>query len=139
MINAANKKKVLIVDDEANVRQLVRRILSKDFEVIEASDGEEAINLTRGNAPEVILMDMMMPKMDGLTACRTIKQDQATNGTTVVMLTAIGYSLNRKLAENAGASAYITKPFDPHQLLGTVKSILGCTVEGLSKENDIDL
>jgi two-component system, OmpR family, alkaline phosphatase synthesis response regulator PhoP len=125
MMDQSNKKKVLVVDDELGVRRLVRQILSQNYAVLEAQDGEEAVNIARNQDPDLILMDMMMPKMDGLTACRAIKQDQATKGIVVVMLTAIGYDLNRKLAENvAGASAYMTKPFDSQELLSTVGRLL---------------
>ena len=125
MIDPLTKKKVLVVDDEMGVRRLLRQTLSHDFTVIEAQDGEEAVNLAHSQQPDLILMDMMMPKMDGLTACRAIKQDQATMGIMVVMLTAIGYELNRKLAENmAGATAYLTKPFDAQELLKTVGRLL---------------
>jgi two-component system alkaline phosphatase synthesis response regulator PhoP len=125
MIDQATKKKVLVVDDEMGVRRLVHQILSQDYAVIEAQDGEEAVNVAHSQQPDLILMDLMMPKMDGLTACRTIKQDQFTRGIVVVMLTAIGYDLNRKLAENvAGAAAYLTKPFDSQELLSTVGRLL---------------
>ena len=69
------KKKVLIVDDEPNVRRLSRTILSKKFDVLEAEDGKQAIEIANAEKPDVILMDMMMPKVDGLTACYAIKKD----------------------------------------------------------------
>jgi len=74
------KKKVLVVDDEPAVRQLLRKILSKDYAVLEAQNGEEAVNMAQSLKPDVILMDMMMPKMDGLTACHAIKTNQITRG-----------------------------------------------------------
>jgi CheY-like chemotaxis protein len=119
------RKKVLVVDDEPGVRRLVRQILSQDYAVLEAQDGEEAVSMAHSQEPDLILMDIMMPKMDGITACLTIKQDQATERIAVVMLTAIGYRLNRIMAENvAGASAYITKPFDSQELLTTVSRLM---------------
>ena len=121
----SNRKRVLVVDDEKGVRRLVCQILRHDYTILEAQDGEEAVNMAHSQEPDLIIMDMMMPKMDGLTACRAIKQDQATRGIAVVMLTAIGYDLNRKLAENvAGAAAYLTKPFDTQELLKTVGRLL---------------
>jgi len=130
MIDPLTRKKVLVVDDEMGVRRLLRQTLSHDYAVFEAQDGEEAVNLAHSQQPDLILMDMMMPKMDGLTACRAIKQDQATMGIMVVMLTAIGYELNRKLAENmAGATAYLTKPFDAQELLKTVGRLLSLKSE----------
>jgi two-component system alkaline phosphatase synthesis response regulator PhoP len=113
----ANKKKVLIVDDEPGVRQLVNRILSKSYAVLEAQDGAEAVDVTRSQKPDIILMDMMMPKVDGLTACYIIKKDEATKKIPVVMITAIGYDLNKKLSQDImGADGYITKPFTPQDL-----------------------
>lgn len=116
---------MLVVDDEMGVRRLVCQILKRDYTILEAQDGEEAVNMAHSQEPDLIIMDMMMPKMDGLTACRAIKQDQATKGIVVVMLTAIDYDLNRKLAENiAGTDGYITKPFNSQELLSTVGRLL---------------
>lgn len=116
---------MLVVDDEKGVRRLVCQILRHDYTILEAQDGEEAVNMAHSQEPDLIIMDMMMPKMDGLTACRAIKQDQATKGIVVVMLTAIDYDLNRKLAENiAGTDGYITKPFNSQELLSTVGRLL---------------
>jgi two-component system response regulator VicR len=121
----SNRKRVLVVDDEKGVRRLVCQILRHDYTILEAQDGEEAVNMAHSQEPDLIIMDMMMPKMDGLTACRAIKQDQATKGIVVVMLTAIDYDLNRKLAENiAGTDGYITKPFNSQELLSTVGRLL---------------
>ena len=112
-----NKKKVLIADDEAVVRQLVQRIMSKSYAVLEAEDGAEAVDISRRQKPDIILMDMMMPNVDGLTACYAIKTDEATKQIPVVMLTAIGYDLNKKLSEDImGADGYVTKPFTPDEL-----------------------
>ena len=72
-------KKVLIVDDEMTVRRLVKRILSKEYAVIEAENGVEAIDIAKNQKPDLILMDMMMPKMDGLSACYAIKQEARPN------------------------------------------------------------
>ena len=118
-------KKVLIVDDEPAVRQLLRKILSKDYTVLEAQNGEEAVNMAQSQKPDVILMDMMMPKIDGLTACYAIKTNQITRGIPVVMLTAIDYELNKKLSkEIMGADGYITKPFNSQDLLKTIRKLL---------------
>ncbi|MCJ7743643.1 MAG: response regulator [Dehalococcoidales bacterium] len=106
-----DKKKILIVDDEPNVRRLVHTILSKDFIVLEAEDGRQAIDVACTQKPDLILMDMLMPRMDGLTACYTIKNDPTTKSTPVLMLTAVGFELNVKLSQQMGADAYMTKPF----------------------------
>ena len=119
------KTKVLVVDDEPSVRQLLRKILSKNYAVLEAQNGEEAVNMAQSQKPDVILMDMMMPKMDGLTACLAIKTNQITRGIPVVMLTAIDYELNKKLSKDVmGADGYITKPFSPQALLKTIRQLL---------------
>jgi len=124
-MDSANRKKVLIVDDEPGIRQLVSKILSRDYTVIEARDGEEAINAVRSQKPDIILMDMMMPKMDGLTACYAIKKDPATKGIPVVMLTAIDQELNKKLSTTVmGANKYVTKPFSAQELLETIRQLV---------------
>ena len=118
------KKKVLIVDDEPNVRRLSHTILSKNFIVFEAEDGKQAIDMANTQKPDVILMDMMMPKMDGLTACHAIKKDPATKSIPVIMVTAIGFELNMKLSQQMGASGYVTKPFSPQDLFDKIAQVL---------------
>jgi len=117
-------KKILIADDESNIRLLVSSMLGKDYTVIEASDGEETIDIARSQKPDLILMDILMPKVDGYTACHAIKTEQATKAIPVVMLTAVGYELNKKLAEEIGADGYITKPFSPRDLLNMIGQFL---------------
>jgi CheY-like chemotaxis protein len=118
------KKKVLVVDDEPNVRRLSRTILSNKFDVIEAEDGKQAIEIANAEKPDVILMDMMMPKMDGLTACLMIKKNPDTKKIPVIMVTAIGFELNIKLSQQMGASGYVTKPFSPQDLLAKIAEVL---------------
>jgi len=123
-VEEINKKRVLIVDDEPVVRQLVRQMLSKDYNVLEAQNGEEAISIARSQKPDTILMDMLMPKMDGLTACYIIKTSRTTRAIPVVMLTAIGYELNKKLSRDVmGADGYITKPFTREALLQAISQL----------------
>ena len=124
MEQVITKKKVLIVDDEPNVRRLSRTILSKNFDVVEAEDGKQAIEIANTQQPDVILMDMMMPKMDGLTACHAIKKDPATKSIPVIMVTAIGFELNIKLGQQMGATGYVTKPFTPNDLLDKIEQVL---------------
>ena len=121
------KKKVLIVDDEPNVRRLSRIILSKKFDVCEAEDGKQAIDMAHTQKPDVILMDMMMPKMDGLTACYAIKNNPATKSIPIIMVTAIGFELNIKLSQQMGANAYVTKPFAPKDLFDKIAQVLQAT------------
>jgi CheY-like chemotaxis protein len=116
-----DKKKVVIADDEQYVRLLVKSALGTSYSVLEASDGEEALYITRTEKPDLILMDALMPNLDGYAACYEIKRDQATRAIPVVMLTGVGHELNKKLAQELGADGYITKPFNLQDLLDTVK------------------
>ena len=118
------RRKVLIVDDEPNVRRLSHMILSKKFDVFEAENGIQAIEMAKAQKPDIILMDMMMPKMDGLTACHIIKTDPLTKATPIIMVTAIGFELNIKLSQQMGANGYVTKPFLPQELLGKILEVL---------------
>ncbi len=120
-----DKKKILIADDEPNIRSLVSRMLGKDYIVIEATNGEEAIDIAKRQEPDLILMDLMMPKMDGYTACSSIKTDQATKGIPVVMLTGVTHELNKSFAREMGADGYLSKPFSADELLHQVKQVLG--------------
>jgi CheY-like chemotaxis protein len=125
MENKTGKKTVLIVDDEDNVRSLLNRILSNSFNVIEASDGQQAVDVTQNQHPDAILMDIMMPKMNGDVACHIIKSDPVTAHIPVIMLTALDYDLNRKLSLDVmGANDYITKPFEPRALVETINRLL---------------
>ena len=118
------KKKILIVDDEENVRYLVKSILGKDNFILEAKDGRAAVDMARNHQPDFILMDIMMPNMDGYTACHTIKKDPITKAIPVVMLTALGQELNVKLSQEMGANGHITKPFSSQMLRDTVNQFL---------------
>jgi CheY-like chemotaxis protein len=111
-------KRILIADDEEMVRSLVRRMLGKTYRVLEADNGEEAVKVAVNQKPDLILMDILMPKMDGLTACYAIKRNQATKAIPIIMLTAVDYDLNRKLSQDVmGAEGYITKPFESQALM----------------------
>ena len=119
-----DKKKILIADDETCLRQTVGRILDKDYVVLEAANGEEAVEIAKGQKPDLILMDLIMPKMDGYAACSQIKADEATKGIPVVILTAVGHEFNKKFATEMGAEGYITKPFNIQDLLDVITPLL---------------
>ena len=118
------KTSILIVDDEQTIRLLVRRFLSDKFAVLEASDGKEAVDMAHKHKPALILMDIMMPNVDGYTACSILKNNQLTKKIPVIMLTGLGFELNKKLAEEVGADGYITKPFTLEQLLDAIGKFL---------------
>lgn len=116
-----NKRKIVVADDELYIRLLVKDILEPDFLVLEASNGEEAVKITRTQKPDLVLMDILMPKLDGYTACYAIKTNELTKAIPVVMLTGVGHELNRQLSQEMGATGYITKPFNPEDLLDKVR------------------
>lgn len=132
-MNQIDKKKILIVDDESTIRRVLRRMLSRNYIILEAEDGEEAVNVARNEKPDLILMDIMMPRIDGYTSCHIIKTDPATNAIPVVMLTAIDYELNVRLSREVGADGYITKPFRSRELLDSVSSFLSSETSQLKR------
>lgn len=122
-----DKKKILIADDETGIRVTLGRLLDNDYVVLEATNGEEAVEIAKGQKPDLILMDLIMPKMDGYAACSQIKADQATKGIPVVILTAVGHELNKKYAAEMGADGYITKPFNIKELINLITPLLAKT------------
>jgi CheY-like chemotaxis protein len=112
--------RILIADDEANIRLMVLRMLGRDYTILEAADGEEAVKLTRLHKPSLVLMDIMMPGKDGYSACHEIKMDPQTKSIPVVMVSAIGHKLNERLSADVGADGYITKPFSVEALLEVI-------------------
>lgn len=119
------RARILVVDDDENILKLVEAMLiPQGYETVRASDGEKAIEAVRNQKPDLILMDIMMPKVDGYTACHAIKTNQATKAIPVVMLSGLGYELNKKLSQQLGADGYITKPFSLHDLLDTINKYL---------------
>lgn len=99
------------------------RVSPYEVEMIK-KNSEEAINMVRRQKPAVVIMDMLMPKMDGLTACYTMKNDVKTRSIPVIILTAIDQELNRKLSTTMGVNKYMTKPFSAQELLETIKQLL---------------
>ncbi len=117
-------KKILIADDEADIRQLIHQSLSHEYEVFEAADGIEAVIKANENRPDLIILDIMMPRQDGYKTCIKIKASEDTRNIPVLMLTGVDYELNRKLGEQLGAADYITKPFMLETLIAAVKKLI---------------
>jgi len=118
-------KKILLVEDNPMNRQLVQFILkSEGYIVHEARDGQEALELVKVHLPDLILMDLQLPGMDGFTTTRIIKEDTATKHIPVVALTAYAMSGDAERAMEAGCEAYITKPIDPDEFPKMVASYL---------------
>ena len=123
---------VLIVDDEQHIRLLIEQTLEEleddGVDLLTAADGEEALTVVEHHHPELVFLDVMLPKRDGFDVCRTIKQDLGLAGTYVVMLTAKGQAYDREQGLAAGADLYMTKPFDPDALLKLAREVLGLGV-----------
>lgn len=115
-------KKVLIVDDDSNICELLRLYLEKDgFDTVIANDGESAIVKFNLDEPDIILLDVMMPKLDGWQVCRTIRK---TSQVPIIMLTAKGETFDKILGLDLGADDYVTKPFDSKEVVARVKAVL---------------
>ena len=117
--------RILIIDDEENIRTLVHFNLEKNsFIVTEAADGKEALELVRQKPFDLILLDLMLPEIDGLTVCRTLKADPATSSIPIIMLTAKSEEIDKVLGLELGADDYIVKPFAPRELIARIKAVL---------------
>jgi DNA-binding response OmpR family regulator len=119
-------KRILVVDDEPHILKLVAFSLkSGGYEVLEATDGLSAISVVQAEQPDLVLMDVMMPTLDGYEACRRLKADPATADIPVIMLTAKTQSTEHKTGYDVGAADYINKPFTPKDLVAHVRELLG--------------
>lgn len=117
--------KILIAEDERDIRDLITFTLRfAGYDVIAASNGEEAYNLTRQEIPDLILLDVRMPKMTGYEACKALKAEQSTRNIPVVFLSAKGQEAEVQAGMEAGAVEYILKPFSTDQLTEKVRTIL---------------
>jgi len=117
--------RVLIVEDEPDIRALVVHHLKREgYQVSAASSGEEALRQVQAAPPDLVLLDLMMPAMDGLEVCRRLRQDPATAMLPIVMLTAKGDEVDRVLGLEIGADDYVVKPFSPKELLARVRAVL---------------
>lgn len=122
----ANPAKILIADDEIYMVRLLELTFKKGgYEIISCRDGKEALALAASALPQLIVLDVIMPGLDGLGALRQLKENPATKNIPVVVLSAKGHALTKVEAELAGASVFLAKPFSPNQLLGEVRKILG--------------
>ncbi len=120
-----SKNVILIVDDDPNSRKLLNSILEVEgYTTIEAINGKQGFELAKAQKPGLILMDIMMPVMDGLTALNLLRNDKATSAIPVTMLTSVGHELNRMLSIDLGAVEYITKPVDRTELLNTIRRLM---------------
>jgi len=116
--------RVLIADDEPHMLKFIEFTLRRGhFEILKANNGEEALATAAAHHPDVIVLDVLMPGMDGVTALKKMKEDAQLKQIPVILLTARGYTLDSEEARKAGASAYLTKPFSPTELLTQVMQL----------------
>ena len=117
-----DNRKILIVDDDINICELLRLYLEKDgFAAMVAHDGEQALQLSQTSNPDIVLLDIMMPKLDGWQVCREIRK---TSNVPIIMLTAKGETFDKVLGLELGADDYITKPFDTKEVIARIKAVL---------------
>src|SRR5215210_1537956 len=125
------RTKILLADDQDRVRRLVAATLgSAQWELLYASDGEEALRIAREAQPAIVLLDVTMPKVDGFEVCRRLKSDPPTRHMAVVMLTALRDEESRIRANLAGADEYFVKPFSPLALVSCLQELLPATAAG---------
>ncbi len=117
--------KILLVDDDMGLRRLVRLTLGPDYDVMEANDGEEAVEIAQREHPDLVFMDIRMPRLGGYEACRRIKQNPDTCHIKVVILTANTSDEDGDKGESVGADGYLTKPYSPLALLAKVEELVG--------------
>ncbi len=119
------KGNILVIDDETDLIELVRYNLSKEgFEVSAAPDGESGLAAARRGAPDVVVVDLMLPGIDGLEVCRALRADDRTSHIPVIMLTAKNTESDRVVGLEIGADDYMTKPFSPRELAARIKAVL---------------
>lgn len=122
-------KKVLIVEDDPELLELEEGLLRKEYETVRASTGEDALASIREQKPDLILLDVLLPKMSGFEVCQTLRSDPATRGIPIVMLTGQDKAESLSHGFEAGADMYINKPFSARKLLAVVKAVLEKQVE----------
>lgn len=120
--------KILVVDDEMFMLRLIQLILEREgYSLTQARSGEEALDAVERERPDLVILDAMMPKMDGLTALRALKERPETRSIPVILLTANPHKFPRELAESFGATVFLTKPFSPTQLRDEIRRFTGLT------------
>ncbi len=121
-------KKLLIVDDEAHIRMLIEQTLEdledEGVELLFADNGEKALEIIREEKPNLVFLDVMMPKMNGMEVCQKVKKELELSEVYIILLTAKGQEVDRQKGLDMGADRYMTKPFDPDEMLSVAEEIL---------------
>jgi len=122
------EQKLLIVDDEAHIRMLIGQTLEEledeGVDFFTAENGEQALEIIQAEKPQLVFLDVMMPKMNGMEVCRRVKKELGLNDVFIVLLTAKGQELDRQKGQEVGADVYMTKPFDPEKILQKAREVL---------------
>ncbi|HLY71114.1 MAG TPA: response regulator [Puia sp.] len=123
------EQKLLIVDDEPHIRMLIEQTLEEledeDVIFLTADNGEDALEIIKEERPQLVFLDVMMPKMNGMEVCRRVKKELFLDDVYIILLTAKGQELDRQKGHEVGADVYMTKPFDPEQILDKARTVLG--------------
>ena len=134
------KTKIVVIEDEPDILEIIDYNLSKEgFEVCSALDGEKGLELVKKEVPDLVLLDLMLPGLDGIEVCRKLKADSVTHSVSIVMVTAKGEESDIVLGLGIGADDYVTKPFSPRELIARIKSVLrrgGLREEGVLISRD---
>lgn len=129
------KTRVLIVDDDPNINQLIKLYLEKEgYETETAERGDDALNLFKKNPPQIVLLDLMLPGMDGWQVCREVRK---TSNVPIIMLTAKDETFDKVLGLELGADDYMTKPFDPKELIARIKAVMRRTQTAVAPEREL--
>ena len=119
------KKRILVIDDEPNLLEVIRlRLEANDYEVLTAQDPLAGLEIAKEEMPDLIIMDVIMPKVNGLRLLRILKREDETKDIPVIILSVKWHDNNHKAGVDAGADYYLTKPYDPKELLDTVKKLI---------------
>jgi two-component system, OmpR family, alkaline phosphatase synthesis response regulator PhoP len=122
------QKKLLIVDDEPHIRMLIGQTLEEledeGVDFMTAENGEQALEIIQAQNPQLVFLDVMMPKMNGMEVCRRVKQELQLKDVFIILLTAKGQELDRQKGQEVGADVYMTKPFDPEKILAKAREVL---------------
>ena len=125
-------QKILIVDDESHIRMLIGQTLEEledeGVDFFEAENGEKALQIIQDEKPDLVFLDVMMPKMNGMEVCRRVKKELSMDKVFIVLLTAKGQELDRQKGIEVGADLYMTKPFDPEVILTKAREVLGLSM-----------
>ncbi len=132
--------KVLVVDDEPDALELIKfNLKGAGYDVATAADGEEALKKARALLPDLIILDVMLPEVDGLEVCKILRRDPTVSATPIIMLTAKAAEIDRVLGLELGADDYVTKPFSPRELVLRVKRLLRNDPNANAKDEEIRL